>query len=97
MNGSVKKLLSLKDENDKYIFEAKDVAKFHKVSLNAVYNSRKVGDKLDKLMAFEKMKEAIEKDEKNTISISGEKESVVNGLKNILSESVKYEINYKEI
>lgn len=43
------------------------------------------------------MKEAIEKDEKNTISISGEKESVVNGLKNILSESVKYEINYKEI
>ena len=97
MNDSVKKLLSVKDENNKYIFEAKDVSEFHKVSLNAVYNSRKVGDKLDRLMAFSKMQEAIEKDEKNTISISGEKESVINGLKNILSEEVKYEINYREI
>ena len=97
MNEKVKKLLSVRDENGKHTFEAKDVSEFHKVSLNAVYNSRKVGDKLDKLMAFAKMQEAIEYDEKNTIAITGDKEGVINGLNNILEDDKKYQIKYKEI
>lgn len=96
MNDKVKKLLSVRDENDKHIFEAKDVASFHDVSLNAVYNSRKVGDKLDKLMAFAKMQEALAEDEKNTVSLSGDKDGLLNGLEKVLDDR-KYVVFYKEI
>jgi len=97
MNENVRKLLSIKDSRGKYNFKAKDVSEFHKVSLNAVYTSRKVGDKLDKLMAFAKMQETMEEDEKSTIAITGDKEGVINGLGNILEDDKKYQIKYKEI
>lgn len=58
---------------------------------------RFITDKLDKLLAFEKMREAIEEDEKNTMAIAGDKIGVLNGLENILKENKKYEIQYKEI
>jgi len=53
------KLLQVREDlpnKTKYYFDAKDVAKYHNVSLNAVYASRKLKtDKLDKLMAFDKL------------------------------------------
>lgn len=56
-----------------------------------------ITDKLDKLMAFDKLKEAIKRDEKNTVKISGDKEGLLSGLENILAEDKNYEIYYKEI
>ena len=53
------KLLQIREDlpsKCKYYFSAKDVAEYHNVSLNAVYASRQVKtDKLDKLMAFDKL------------------------------------------
>jgi len=96
MYEKLKDILSLK-KNGKYLFEAKEVAKFHGVSLNAVYNSRKQTDKLDKLMVFDKIASMIEEDEKNTVAITGDKVGVLNGLENILQDDKKYKILYKEI
>jgi hypothetical protein len=43
-------------ENEIFVIDAKEVAKELKKSLNAVYTSRKLDKKLDKLVIFEKIK-----------------------------------------
>ena len=96
MNEKLKEILALQ-KNGKYIYTAREVSEFHRVSLNAVYSSRKKTDKLDKLMIFDKIASMIEEDEKNTVAITGDKKGVLNGLENILQEDKKYKILYKEI
>jgi hypothetical protein len=97
---NIQDLIKIKIDN-KYIFEAKDVANFHNVSLNAVYNSRNSNkrglDKLDKLMAFEKIKEIIEEPVEENISLSGHKDNIIQALNHLLQDEKRYKVNYDEI
>jgi len=96
MYEKIKEVLKLK-KNGRYIYKAKEVAKFHGVSLNAVYNSRKKGNRLDKLMVFDKLSDIIKEEEKKTIAITGDKKGILDGLSSLLKEDKKYKILYKEI
>ena len=97
---NIQDLLKIKIDG-KYIFEAKDVANFHNVSLNAVYSSRSSNkrglDKLDKLMAFEKIKEIINEPLEDNISLSGHKDNIMEVLSSILKNDKKYKVTYDEI
>jgi len=97
---NIKDLLKIKIDG-KYIFEAKDVANFHDVSLNAVYSSRSSNkrglDKLDKLMAFEKIKEIIDEPFEENILLSGNKNNIIEALNSILKDNQKYKVTYDEI
>jgi hypothetical protein len=97
MDKKIKEILQIHDENGKYFFSGKEVAEFHSVSLNSVYSSRKVGNKLDRLLAFEKLKQLLEDDEKNKLSISGEKFALIDALTKVLDFDKSYEITYKTI
>lgn len=91
------KLLAIKDENGDFVIDANEVAKAQNKSLNAVYTSRKGSCKLDKLTAFDKVRDLIEKNETQRIAIVGDKSGVMDGLSGVLKENTRYEINYKEV
>lgn len=95
MNEEIRRILTI-NESGKHYFDAKDVAKFHGVSLNAVYSSRKQANKLDKLMAFEVLKEKMGMGE-DEVSLVGDKNGVLNGLDGVLLADKKYQIFFKEV
>jgi len=65
---------------------------------NLLKISNKKGlDKLDKLMAFEKIKEIIDKPLKDNISLSGHKDNIIEALNSILKNDKKYKVTYDEI
>lgn len=97
MMADVKRLLSIKDVEGEFILDAKDVAKAQDKSLNAVYASRKSDCKLDKLTAFDKIKDLVDANEKEKTMLNGDKLCVLAGLRDILKHGTKYEINYKEV
>jgi len=45
MNTRIRQLLAIKDKNDNYFLDAKEVAKFNGVGLNAVYESKESNPK----------------------------------------------------
>lgn len=53
----IKKLLSITGEHGTHVMTAKEIVERSGKSLNAVYQSRRNGNKLDKLAAFERIQE----------------------------------------
>ena len=61
VKNEIKRLLMITDEKGTHVMMAKDVVKATGLSANAVYQSRKNGNKLDKLAAFNRIQELVDK------------------------------------
>lgn len=91
------KLLEVKDENGNFALDVKEVMQAQNKSSNAVYASRKGDCKLDKLTAFDKIKELIKKGEQKGVAVTGNKENIIDTLENVLKGDAQYEMKYKEV
>lgn len=92
------KLLEIKDENGNYALTTKEVMKAQGKSSNAVSASRLKGDyKLDKLTAFDKIREIIEAGEQKGITLTGNKQNVLTSLAGLLEDKKLYEIKHREV
>ena len=91
------KLLEVKDENGNFALDVKEVMDAQGKSSNAVYASRKGDCKLDKLTAFDKIKELIKKGEQKGLTITGNKFNVLASLDGLLEDEKVYEVKHREV
>jgi len=59
LQSEIKKLLTIADEKGSHVMSANEVLERQGVSSNAVYQSRKNGNKLDKISAYERIQEIV--------------------------------------
>ena len=96
MSKSVLDMLRIKRTikgKDVYARQAKDVAKYHGVHVNAVYASRRKQDgseKLDKLMAFDEAVSELYGGEETGLSVRGSKEFLMELLEKVMTDGNNY-------
>jgi len=83
----------------KYVKSAREVADYHGVHKNAVYQSRKNKknpDRLDKLMLFDKALEIASCEEEAGLGIQGSKEELLETLDRIMQGGKRYSVVFVE-
>ena len=98
MNKKLFDILQVK-VNGKYVNSAQEVADYHDVHKNAVYQSRKnkkKPDRLDKLMLFDKALEIASCEEEAGLGIQGSKEELLETLVRIMQGGKRYSVVFEE-
>ena len=97
MMEKLNKLLSIKNADGVYMLDADEVAKIVGKSRNAVYESRKAGEKLDKLAIFEKVKEIVKENNESATVMQGDKIGLLNGLDGVFENGARYKVSVQEL
>lgn len=98
MNKVLSDMLRVK-VGDKYVKSAKEVADYHGVHVNAVYQSRKnegSPDKLDKLMLFDEASRIASCGNDVGLTLRGSKEGLLDSLGKVMDDGKKYLIVFTE-
>ena len=100
MNNKLKLLDLLQVKvNGKYVKSAQEVADYHGVHKNAVYQSRKNKknpDRLDKLMLFDEALKIASREEEVGLTIQGSKEELLETLDRIMQSGKRYSVVLEE-
>lgn len=98
MNKTVCDMLKVK-KNGKYVKTAKEVAGYHGVHVNAVYQSRKSKknpDRLDKLMLFDEASNIANYGSDDGLTMRGSKEGLLDFMAKAMEDGKNYLIVFTE-